>query len=234
MKKYLAIIIGFIIFLVLIEAVYITVTKNEPSNKVTKGIVDFMFGKPFTVEKVELNSDKDLDGIKDLDDIVQGARLDIKRKPKYKSVYYQGGYPPDTEGVCSDVIWRALKNAGFNLKDMVDKDIKDNTGDYPDVEGKPDPNIDFRRVKNLFVFFNKYADCLDTKILPYDKKNLITWQGGDIVIFENPDHIGIVSDKRGRDGVPFVIHNGWSHTKESNILLSNKNKIVGHFRFPKL
>ena len=34
--------------------------------------------------------------------------------------------PPDTEGVCTDVIWRAFKNAGYSLKDMVDEDIKNN------------------------------------------------------------------------------------------------------------
>ena len=69
----------------------------------------------------------------------------------------RGGYPPDNEGVCSDVIWRAFENAGYNLKEMIDEDIKNNLDDYPRVNGTPDTNIDFRRVPNLKVFFEKYA-----------------------------------------------------------------------------
>ena len=59
-------------------------------------------------------------------DIVQGARIDAENKPNYRSAYYAGGYPPDDEGVCTDVVWRALKNAGHTLKDMVDADITAN------------------------------------------------------------------------------------------------------------
>lgn len=75
-----------------------------------------------------------------------------------------GGYPPDNEGVCSDVIWRAFKNAGYNLKEMIDEDIKNNLDEYPRVNGEPDTNIDFRRVPNLQVFFEKYATKLTKDI----------------------------------------------------------------------
>lgn len=48
------------------------------------------------------------------------------------------------------------------------------------------------------------------------------WQGGDIVIFEK--HIGIVSDRRNWDGVPYVIHHNdpWQTAYEQDI--------VGHYR----
>ncbi len=44
------------------------------------------------------------------------------------------------------------------------------------------------------------------------------WQGGDIVIFEK--HIGIVSDRRNWDGVPYVIHHNdpWQTAYEQDIL----------------
>ena len=43
------------------------------------------------------------------------------------------------------------------------------------------------------------------------------WQGGDIVIFEK--HIGIVSDRRNWDGVPYVIHHNdpWQTAYEQDI-----------------
>jgi hypothetical protein len=186
---------------------------------------------------IEIDSDKDGDGIKDLADILEGARKDAENKPTYRSDYYKGGYPPDDEGVCTDVIWRAFKNAGYNLKDMVDEDIKNNTKDYPRVNGKPDPNIDFRRVLNLIPFFKKYATILTIDLKPYDIDNLVQWQGGDIVVFDKPvSHIAIVSDKRGSDGVPFIVHNPSPYTKEEDALLywqKYLSKIIYHFRFPK-
>jgi len=124
------------------------------------------------VERIVSSSDRDGDGIYDLDDIVQGARKDLAAKPTYKDAYYAGGYPPDNEGVCTDVIWRALQNAGYNLKVMMDRDIKENPGDYPRVGGSPEPNIDFRRVPNQEAFFKKYADMLTTEIKPWNPENL--------------------------------------------------------------
>jgi hypothetical protein len=187
------------------------------------------------VEKVVLGSDKDGDGIDDLDDIVQGARKDLEAKPVYKDAYYDGGYPPENEGVCTDVIWRALQNAGYDLKGMMDRDIQAYPDDYPRVGGTPEPNIDFRRVPNQEAFFIKYAGSLTTEIRPWDADNLKQWQGGDIVVFGPPyDHVGIVSDKRRADGVPLLIHNAGPYTKENNGLLTWPSPLKYHFRFPKI
>lgn len=187
---------------------------------------------------IELESDRDEDGLKDLADIVEGARLDAQNKPRYKDGYYSGGYPPDDEGVCTDVVWRAFKNAGYMLKDMVDEDIRNHTGLYPRVGGRPDPNIDFRRIQNLIVFFGRYAETLTTELIPGDVENLYQWQGGDIIIFLEPyEHIGILSDKRDEDGVPYLIHNGGPYTKEENILpmfMDAGYEIAWHFRFPRI
>ena len=188
---------------------------------------------PINIPRMVCSTDKDGDGINDLDDIVEGARKDAEKMPRYRSEYYKGGYPPDNEGVCTDVIWRAMKNAGYSLKDMVDKDIKANKRQYPAVEGKPDPNIDFRRVRNLIVFFRKYATKLTTEVLPYNADNLKEWQGGDIVTFSNPEHIAVVSDTRRADGVPYIIHNAGPYTMEVDNLMVWLPGISGHFRFPK-
>ena len=115
-----------------------------------------------------------------------------------------------------------LKNAGYDLMLLVNEDIKNNKEDY-NIETN-DINIDFRRVRNLKVYFANNAISLTTDI-----KNIAEWQGGDIVIFEN--HIGIISDKRNRKGIPFVIHhaNPYQRYYEEDIL-EYKTDIVGHYR----
>lgn len=196
----------------------------------------FYFLKGTTqIDTVSCTTDKDNDGVVDADDIAEGARKEVLNRTEYKSVYYNGGYPPDSEGVCTDVVWRALKNAGFDLKTLMDADIKGNTKDYPGVVGAPDPNIDFRRVKNQYAFFKKYATSLTLEVVPYDKSNLTEWQRGDIVVIRDTEHIAIVSDKRKKDGVPYILHNASTYAKEEDRLLrwSQGHKIIGHFRYPK-
>ena len=194
----------------------------------------FHFLKPnIEIEKTVVASDKDKDGITDPDDILEGARMEIQNHPQYKSAYYAGGYPPETEGVCTDVIWRALKNAGYDLKSALDKDISGNLKDYANSVTKPDPNIDFRRVKNQHVFLKKFAQNLTMDVIPYNKDNLVQWQRGDIVVL--PEHIAIISDKRRKDGVPYIIHNAVTYPMEEDKLLkwATEKKIIGHFRYYK-
>ncbi len=188
------------------------------------------YAKDFGFEDIKSNTDFDNDDIDDYSDIVEGARIEAKNKPQYKDAYYSGGYPPDTEGVCSDVIWRALKNAGYSLKDMIDKDIKENLQSYPRVAGKPDPNIDFRRVKNLKVYFEKNHISLTT-----DLSKIEEWMPGDIVVFQssNEDHIGIISDKRNKEGIPYIIHNAGQPNREEDGLKFYSEyawPITGHYR----
>lgn len=204
------------------------------------GINEFLYQDPFyfikpgvEVPKLVINNDKDKDGIYDLEDIVVGARKEAENKTTYKSAYYIGGYPPISEGVCTDVVIRALKNAGYDLKYEMDKDIKNNTKDYSGAVIKPDPNIDFRRVKNQIVFFKKNAINLTQEVIPYNIKNLSEWQGGDIVVLKDSDHVAIISDKRRKDGVPYVIHNSYPSAKENDRLRKwyLEKRIIGHFRY---
>ena len=103
---------------------------------------------------------------------------------------------------------------------MIDEDIKNNQSDY-DID-VIDSNIDFRRVKNIRVFLDKYAEKLTT-----DASDYTAWQGGDIVVYE--DHIGIVSDKRNNAGISYIIHHDGYHNYEEDGL--TRKKIVGHYRF---
>lgn len=176
----------------------------------------------FNIKTYISNIDKDNDGIDDQTDILDGAKKYISTKPKYKSKYYNTGYPNDGYGVCSDVVAFALKDAGYDLQSLVNEHILANKDLY-DIE-VVDKNIDFRRVKNLKIYLDYNAQSLTTDINDIEK-----WQGGDIVVFKN--HIGIVSDNRNRKGISFVIHHANPYQKyyEEDIL-EYHNDIVGHYR----
>ena len=166
--------------------------------------------------------DKDNDGIDDQTDILNNVYEYIKTNPKYKSKYYASGYPDDGYGVCADVVAFGLKGAGYDLMELVNEDIKNNKNNY-NID-TIDKNIDFRRVQNLKIYFENNAISLTTNI--YD---IESWQGGDIVLFQN--HIGIVSNNRNKNGVTFVIHhaNPFQRYYEEDILES-RDDIVGHYR----
>lgn len=174
----------------------------------------------FTIDFQESLVDYDNDGVDDYTDILNGAKEFVAMKPKYKSNYYAGGYPDDGYYVCTDLIWYALDEAGYNFKEMLDEDIQENQSDY-DID-IIDSNIDFRRVHNIRVFLEKY-----TESLTLDANDYTNWQGGDIVVYE--DHIGIVSDKRNSEGISYIIHHDGHHNYEEDGL--TRKKIVGHYRF---
>ena len=73
----------------------------------------------FNIEAYKSNIDKDNDGIDDQTDILNNANNYIKTNPKYKSKYYNTGYPDDEYGVCTDVVAFALKDAGYDLMVLV-------------------------------------------------------------------------------------------------------------------
>ena len=175
----------------------------------------------FNIETYKSSVDLDNDGIDDQTDILNNVRTYVATKPKYKSKYYDTGYPNDNYGVCTDVVAFGLKGAGYDLQELVDQDIRENRSKY-NIK-TVDKNIDFRRVRNLKIYFDNYAISLSTSL-----DDISDWQGGDIVIF--PSHIGIVSDKRNKDGIPFLIHhaNPYQRYYEEDVL--NMYKIEGHYR----
>ena len=178
--------------------------------------------KDFNIKTYISSVDKDEDGIDDQTDILNDVRKYIASNPQYKSKYYEKGYPDDQYGVCTDVVAFGLKDAGYDLMQLVNEHIESNRNLYNiDVIDK---NIDFRRVKNLKVYFDNNAISLTTDINQIEE-----WQGGDIVVFKN--HIGIVSDKRNKKGITFVIHNAnpYQSAYEEDIL-EYRDDIVGHYR----
>lgn len=178
--------------------------------------------KDFNIKTYTSRIDKDNDGVDDQTDILNNVKDYIKKQPKYKSKYYDTGYPNDKYGVCTDVVAFGLKGAGYDLMELVNEDIKNNKDLY-DID-IIDKNIDFRRVKNLKIYFERNTISLTT-----DPKKIEEWQAGDIVIFKK--HIGIVSDKRNKRGFPFIIHhaNPYQRYYEEDIL-EYRNDIVGHYR----
>ena len=154
--------------------------------------------------------------------VLEAALRYVETRPKYKSAYYASGYPDDGYGTCVDVIGIALRDCGYDLQQKVDDDIHAHPERY-DIE-VPDRNIDFRRVRNLQVYFSGNAISLNTDIQDID-----AWQPGDIVVFH--EHIGMISDRRNARGIPYVIHhaNPLQRRYEEDIL-EKRTDIIGHYR----
>ena len=167
-------------------------------------------------------TDQNRNGKTDAEDFVTGARAAVEANPVYDASYVKG-YPPETAGACTDVVWRAFKEAGYALRDMVDADIAAHPEAYPNVT-KRDRNIDYRRVVNLHIFFSRYAETLST-----DKADPAVWQPGDIVIFRDDKHIGIISDRKNADGIPLVIHHSIRAAEEADYLPGAE--VTAHYRF---
>ena len=214
MKK--GIIIGTLITLVIVFITLYILIYNKIEIK------SYFTNEDFNISNYISNVDKDGDGIDDQSDILQNVREYISTKPKYKSKYYDTGYPDDEYGVCTDVIAFGLLDAGYDLMELVNEDIVNHPLDY-DITNV-DKNIDFRRVRNLKIYFDRKAISLTT-----DVNEIEQWQGGDIVVFEK--HIGIISDKRNKKGIPYVIHhaNYYQLNYEEDIL-EHRDDIVGHYR----
>lgn len=181
------------------------------------------YNDDFNIKTYTSSIDKDQDGIDEQTDILENVKKYISTNPTYKSKYYATGYPNDEYGVCTDVVAQGLLNSGYDLMELVNSDIKDNKDLY-NID-KIDKNIEFRRVRNLKVYFKRHAISLTT-----DLNKIEQWQGGDIVIFKS--HIGIISDKRNKEGIPFLIHHGspYQLRYEENVLKQYKDDIVGHYR----
>ena len=213
-KKILIIVTNFLIVLIIVVLYVLYRFNYIPHKKYTN--------EDFNIKTYISKTDKDNDGIDDQTDILNNVRNYIKTNPKYKSKYYATGYPNDEYGVCTDVVAFALQGAGYDLMNLVNEHIKTNRNLY-DID-VIDKNIDFRRVQNLKVYLDNNAIALTNDI-----NKIKEWQGGDIVVFKN--HIGIVSDKRNKKGIPFIIHhaNPYQRYYEEDIL-EYRNDIIGHYR----
>ena len=167
-------------------------------------------------------------------DLVVAARRQVGVTTHYDGSYqlldYPGGdVPPDT-GVCTDVIVRALRSArAMDLQKLVHEDIRENRAAYPNPAsrrlGRPDANIDHRRVPNQMTWFERagYSRPIPGPASDYLPGDIVAWSlGGGIL------HIGLVSDRKAVNGVPLVIHNIGAGAREEDILF--RYAIIGHYR----
>lgn len=132
----------------------------------------------------------------------------VRYDPAYVRIPYPGGDVPLDTGVCTDEVIRSYRALGVDLQKEVHEDMVQNFAAYPRkwkwIAGKPDANIDHRRVPNLMVFFQRKGETLPITNRPED------YSPGDLVTYDlggNVPHIGIVVDRKGRKR-PLYSHRG--------------------------
>lgn len=166
--------------------------------------------------------------------IVNGAKVEVQRGVHYNAAYvrikYPGGDVPEDQGACTDVIVRALRNAGYDLQKLVHEDMSKSFGSYPQSYGlsRPDSNIDHRRVPNLMTFLRRHCRELPKATVGRPRDS---WQPGDLIFWKldyGADHCGVLSNDRNADGLPLVIHNLGQACQEDCLI---RWRITGHFRF---
>jgi len=165
-------------------------------------------------------------------DIAASARkqigVTVHYDPAYLRLDYPGGDVAIERGVCTDVVIRALRDAGWgDLQQRVHEDMRTHFADYPQHWGlsRPDKNIDHRRVPNLRRYFQRHEISLTPG------RDGADYLPGDLVtslLPGNLPHIMIVSDRRTAADVPLVIHNIGRGTREENALFSFP--LTGHYR----
>ena len=154
---------------------------------------------------------------------------EVQYDPSYFSIDYPNGDVPADKGVCTDVIIRAYRKIGIDLQRLVHEDMKANFNEYPNNWGlkTTDRNIDHRRVPNLMTFFNRKGAELpitdNTK--DYKPGNVVAWNlSGGLT------HIGIVIDKKSKDGKRYlIVHNIGSGQVVEDCLFDYK--IIGHYNY---
>tara|TARA_R110002153_G_scaffold122010_5_gene267788 strand:- start:1301 stop:2038 length:738 start_codon:yes stop_codon:yes gene_type:complete len=134
------------------------------------------------------------------------------------NIGYPGGDPGYQQGVCTDVVIRALRFIDIDLQELIYKDMQVAHDEYNKRyrTKKLDNNIDHRRTQNIQTFLTR----MGAKVKTY--KNLRdSYQPGDIVFWDiAAGHTGIVSNEMAPNGYYKVIHNiGGGAQKEE--LLSN-------------
>lgn len=183
-------------------------------------------------------ADRDDDGIPDSLDVLLGAKKTVLNAAAYTGGYVRISYPmgdvPRTLGVCTDVIVRAVRNAGLDLQRELHEDIRRAPRAYPMVKGRGDPNIDHRRVKTLLPYFvrhwQRHSVALEDAADPL--------RPGDVVLMDTfpsrtgPDHIGIVSDRLGPSGKPLIINNWTDGTVTAEMDLLPFVPLTHRFRIP--
>jgi len=185
--------------------------------------------------------DRDGDGIADPLDILIGAKKTVLNADAYTAeaqgyikLRYPGGDVDRKMGVCTDVIIRSVRNAGLDLQQALHEDIQKRRTAFPMIKRAPDANIDQRRVGTLLPYFKKHWEAHTAKL--DDESDPL--RPGDIILMDTfpsrsgPDHIGIISDQIGENGLPLVINNWTNGTVTSEMDLLGFVPVLYRFRLP--
>lgn len=183
-------------------------------------------------------ADHDRDGIPDPLDVLIGAKKAVLNADAYTEGYIDMKYPmgdvPREVGVCTDVVIRAVRNAGIDLQKELHDDIRRARAAYPMVRGAGNPQIDQRRVATLLPYFHRHWEAHTVK---FDDPN-DPLRPGDVVFMDTfpsksgPDHIGILSDTLGDSGLPLVINNWTNGTVTAEMDLLAFVPVLHRYRLP--
>lgn len=154
----------------------------------------------------------------------------VRYEPAYIRIPYPGGDVPADTGVCTDEIIRIYRAVGIDLQKEVHEDMAAHFSSYPRKwrwgMGRPDSNIDHRRVPNLMVFFQRKGESLPITRQAGD------YRPGDLVTYDlggNVPHIAIVVDQKGSGGRYMIVHNIGRGPQMEDVLFNWK--ITGHYRY---
>jgi hypothetical protein len=162
--------------------------------------------------------------------VVARAREEVARAvsydPSWYSIRYPNGDVDASIGVCTDVVIRGYRAINVDFQKLVHEDIVRNPAAYEPFVKTPDATIDHRRVGPLLTYLRRHAKSLD--------KNG-DYAAGDIVVISfnacpscSPQHVGVVSDRKGPRGIPLLIHNMGPTPREDDTLDAWTH--LGHFR----
>lgn len=152
------------------------------------------------------------------------------------------GYPDNNVWISTDLISITLNNCGYDLMELMYKDMIKHKGDYPlDDKGRKTPikYIDFRDVIFQEKFFSRNALTTLPHEYNLNEENLdFLWQSGDIVYFRldednhDKDRGGFISPHTSENGIPLVImiHPETNTLTEVDAL--QEYEIIGHYRYP--
>lgn len=171
--------------------------------------------------------------------VAAGARAQLKSPAEYtlKAMGYQrldyplGDIAPD-EGVCTDVVIRAARNANLDLQALLHEDFLLAPEAYAEYRAEPDPHIDHRRVVALDIFLSRNAVAPDGGD---------PWLGGEIVLMDTGidngtplDHAGVVGGEPDGRGIPGVVNN-WApgaSVRSMALLEQVYPTVVARYRLP--